>query len=113
MSANPGVDDGAWTPAVTLNLDTSSATAFADTTRQFAEWSAKQPPLPHLGLSSGWHNVTPQMSEEFLRRTKHNRKPSFAAIRKYANAMKAGNWHRTGQTLVFNVAGEAEDLQHR
>ena len=106
------VGDG-WTPAVSLNLDTAGAPAFAEAMLAFYQWSDAQPPLGPLTMQNGWHDITPQMSEDFLRRNTTNRKVSLQTVRKYYQAMKAGEWHRTGQPLIVNKAGKAEDLQHR
>lgn len=102
-----------WTPAVTLDLDTASTQAFANTIKEFKTWAATQPALGPLTLVNGWYDVTPQMSQDFLRRNEHNRKVYLNAVKKYFNAMKAGQWHRTGQPLIINKDGKAEDLQHR
>ena len=53
------------------------------------------------------------MSQEFLRRNESNRLVSLRTVKKYFNVMKAGQWYRTGQPLILNKEGKAEDLQHR
>jgi hypothetical protein len=102
-----------WSPAVTLDLDTASTQAFAATVEEFKAWAATQPPQGPLALINGWYDVTPQMAQGFLRRNDTNRKVYLPTVKKYFNAMRAGEWHRTGQPLIFNQEGKAEDLQHR
>jgi hypothetical protein len=111
MATTAKTDD--WTPAVSLNLDTAASAAFAETMQTFYQWSETQPPVAPLVLQNGWYDITPQMAEDFLRRNSTNRKVSLQTVRKYYQAMKIGEWHRTGQALIINKAGKAEDLQHR
>jgi len=107
-----GKSDG-WTPAFTLNLDTAGPPAFAELVQAFYKWWDAQPAPGPLTMQNGWYDVTPQMAEDFLRRNKTNRKVSLQTVRKYLHAMKSGGWHKTGQPLIINKDGKAEDLQHR
>jgi hypothetical protein len=102
-----------WTPVVELNLETAGTSAFIDAVTVFRQWAAKQPDPNPLTLQNGWYTVTPQMSEDFLRRNRTNRKVSFQTVRKYYYAMVNGEWRRTGQGLIFDATGKAQDLQHR
>jgi hypothetical protein len=102
-----------WEPAFKLDLDTANANAFAEIVANFHKWSETQPPLSTMNRPNGWYDVTAEMAEEFLRRNIANRKPSLQTVRKYYGAMKRGEWRRTGQPLLFNADGRAEDLQHR
>ena len=111
MSAHT-TGDG-WTAAVELNLDTAGASAFQETMTKFYEWSKTQPPLGPIGMQNGWHEITPQIAEDMLRRNSANRKVSLQAVKKYYNVMKIGGWRRTGQPMIVNREGKAEDLQHR
>lgn len=107
------VKTGAWTPKVTLDLKTASASAFAETVNKFYKWSDAQPKPGPMTIPNGWYDVTPQMSEEFLRRNENNRPVSFRTVTKYYRVMLEGDWKPTGQALIFNVEGKGEDLQHR
>jgi hypothetical protein len=109
----PTGNDGVWTPAFELNLETVSNSAFQEVLLKIREWSDQQPPLGPLTLKNGWHQITPQLAEDFLRRNTSNRKVSLGTVKKYATAMLAGDWKETGQPLLFNKDGKAEDLQHR
>lgn len=102
-----------WTPMVTLDLETASVKALEDIIRKFRDLSAAATPPAPLALENGWYMVTPQMAEDFLRRNEANRKVSLATVRKYAYSMETGDWRKTGQGLIFNKDGKAEDLQHR
>lgn len=104
---------GGWKPAFSLNLDTSSQAIFAKTVKDFYDWSETQPALGSIDQPNGWYDVTPEMAEEFLRRTKHNRKAYLQTVRKYYLAMKKGDWKATGQALIIDKEGDAQDLQHR
>jgi hypothetical protein len=102
-----------WAPAFKLDIDTASAAAFADTLAEFRKWSDGQPPLGSMTRPNGWYDVTPELAEELLRRNRSNRKVSLQTVRKYLNAMRRGEWRATGQALLVNTDGNAEDLQHR
>lgn len=102
-----------WTPAVELNLDTASPAAFQETLDRFGEWSKAAKPVGPFALATGWHDITPDICEDLLRRNQKNRKVSFATVRKYYRAMKNGQWQPTGQPLLINQDGKIEDCQHR
>lgn len=102
-----------WSPAVELDLETCSRIAFRDMLQKLDLWVKNQPPPEPLALTSGWYDVTPQMAEDFLRRTPVNRPPELRDVKKYLHAMKSGNWRKTGQPLIFNVEGIGQDLGHR
>jgi hypothetical protein len=101
-----------WTPAFTIDLDRISALAFADLQVKFKQWCEDHPSVP-LELATGWHEITPEMAEQMLCHNARNRKVSLVAVKKYAQAMLAGNWKRTGQPILRNERGENEDGQHR
>lgn len=105
-------DSPSWTPAIRLDLDTASQISLEEALAAFKEWS-KGTPLQPLNIQSGWHTITPEMSEDLLRRYVNNRKPSLKYIKKYAAAMIAGDWKRTGQAILINQSGETEDAFHR
>jgi hypothetical protein len=101
-----------WTPAVRLDLDTASPQSLEETLTAFADWS-KATPIPPLAMQSGWHTITPEISQDLLRRYRVNRKPSLKYITKYAAAMLAEDWKRTGQAILINQESEVEDGYHR
>jgi len=105
-AANPS-----WTPSVVLDLDTCSPVAFQEAIEKFNAWAKDHPPT--LTWENGWYDVTPPMSEDLLKRNKHNRRASFDTVRRYARTMKAGEWRRTGQTGIIDLNGETFDIQHR
>ena len=105
--------DGGWSPAVTLNLDTAGTAAFEDVRKQFTDWSRTQPPLGPLAMQNGWHTITPQIAENFLRRNNGNRRATLQTVKKYARSMKLNDWKGTGQPILINVDGKMEDAQHR
>jgi hypothetical protein len=101
-----------WTPVVELNLETAGTVAFRETVAKFYEWAKTQPIAP-MDLPNGWYEVTPQMAEDLLRRNRINRRESLSTVKKYHFSMKHGDWRRTGEPLIINVEGKAENLQHR
>ncbi|HEY2596980.1 MAG TPA: hypothetical protein VGJ79_00715, partial [Candidatus Dormibacteraeota bacterium] len=114
MSGKDNDTTPVWAPQVTLDLDTASDKAFQDTILKFKSLaSTSMTPLGPLGLKTGWYTVTPEMAEDFLRRNEANRKVSLPTVRKYAYSMLTDDWRKTGQPLIFNSDGKAEDLQHR
>lgn len=105
--ATPG-----WKPAVELPLVTASSTAFRLAIATLDKHFADNPVAP-LDIPNGWYDVTPELAEDLLRRNRHNRKPSLSVVRKYYHSMANGGWMPTGQALLINQDGIAEDLQHR
>lgn len=102
-----------WKPAFEIDLETASPAAFQEIRDRFAEWSKTAYPAGPFALNSGWHDVTPQVAEDLLRRNKANRKLSLATVKKYFRAMKSGHWMPTGQGFLVNQAGDLDDGQHR
>lgn len=102
-----------FTPVVQLDLETASALAFQDALNKFTEWAKANPPSEPFPLASGWHDITPQLSQDLLRRNHGNRKVSFKTVVKYAQAMQRGEWQPTGQPILVNKKGQQEDGQHR
>ncbi len=101
-----------WEPAVRIDLETVSSMAFQEAMAAFAAW-ATTVPLQPLDLINGWHEITPEIAENLLRRNDGNRRVSLATVRKYFHAMKIGEWKPTGQPILVNTAGSAQDCQHR
>lgn len=106
------VDATPWAPAVRLDLAMATQTALKKSVEGFLEWR-KGKPVPSLMLSDGWHVVTPQMAEQFLILNDQNRKLRVQEVLKIARQMLAGNWKKTGQTIVFNDKGRLNEGQHR
>jgi hypothetical protein len=111
MAAIPKGDG--WKPAVTLSLDTAGTNAFEEAKKQFAEWSKTQPPPGPIGMQNGWYDITPKIAEDLLRRNIGNRKATLSVVKKYAKAMKSGDWVGTGQPILVNKDGKLEDAAHR
>jgi hypothetical protein len=99
--------------AVELDLTTASSTAFYAAIEEFYNWNETQPDPGPLNLDNGWHTVSPLQSQDFLRRNVCNRQPKLAPVRRYHYDMTNNHWHRTGQGLVFNVAGKLNEGQQR
>lgn len=57
--------------------------------------------------------VTPQDAERYLKNMIHNRPPSVRHTTFLANAMRRGEWHLTGQPIIFDERGRLLDGQHR
>jgi hypothetical protein len=70
-------------------------------------------PLPPLDLTDGWHNITPEIAENLLRRNPANRKPSFGTVVYYARLMVIGAWKKTGQPIIVDANQMLLDAQHR
>lgn len=106
-----------WEPEFTLDLATATPQQFTEIVDAF-ERSTKAlgenlPALPFT--KNDWYSVDAQMMEAALRRNRPgtNRKLSFSTVHYYWMQMKAGGWPKTGQALIFNVAGDYNDGQHR
>jgi hypothetical protein len=100
-------------PAIELDLETASTRAFDEALAKFYGWSETQPPIQPLSIQSGWHSVDWQQAEDYLRRNICNRKAGLSHVKRLHYDMANGDWHRTGQGLVFNEAGELNEGQHR
>ncbi len=101
-----------WQPAVTLDLDEASSAGLISTINEFNA-KFKDTPLAPSQLRDGWNTITPQIAENLLRHNAGNRKVSLLTVQYYARQMKAGDWKRTGQPIIFNDKGEMIDAQHR
>lgn len=106
-----------WEPEFTLDLATATAQQFTEVVDAF-ERSTKAlgenlPALPFT--KNDWYSVDEQMMEAALRRNRPgaNRKLAFSTVHYYWMQQKAGAWSKTGQPLIFNVAGDFNDGQHR
>src|SRR5262245_28019709 len=78
-------------PISGFHIEDASARDFKDLVTAFNEW-AKQQSLPAaLGLTDGWHDISPEQSLNFLIRTAvhgANRRPSFNTVLHYAQQMR-------------------------
>jgi hypothetical protein len=103
-----------WRPAVEINLDDTNVIAFTAAVENFQKQSEEMPRTP-IGLSDGWHTITPQLAELLLRHNVagNNRKVSLTTVRYYARQMKAGVWMRTGQPIILSDQEVLLDAQHR
>ena len=57
--------------------------------------------------------ITPEMALDMLSKNSSNRKVRNSRVQFYAEQMKHGNWHLTGQTITFDKNGQLLDGQHR
>ena len=64
-------------------------------------------------LEFGVERLTPELANEYLCKNPSNRKLSKAAVRRWADAMRAGHWQVNGESIKFNTADELVDGQHR
>lgn len=58
-------------------------------------------------------NITPEMALDMLCRNSSNRKVRNDRVKYYADQMRSGNWHLTGQGITFAKDGTLLDGQHR
>lgn len=101
-----------WAPAVMLDLNTASGQAFHEAIDELKEWGEQNPP-GELPVTTGWNLITPEISEDLLKRNQQNRKPSLTTVKKYYQMMAAGLWKKTGQAILINESGKLEDAQQR
>lgn len=57
--------------------------------------------------------VTPEMALDMLSKNSSNRTLRTSRVQLYAQQMKEGKWHLTGQTITFAKDGQLLDGQHR
>jgi hypothetical protein len=105
------MDDIVWTPASRPTL-TATAPAFIEFVKQLKAWARENPPTSPP-LATGWHDITPAMALELLKRSRKNRRPSWDAVKQYARVMLAGQWVKTGEPIIQTVAGDLPDGQQR
>lgn len=58
-------------------------------------------------------SITPELAEAFLRTQRRNRIHYKANLKRLKDAISAGEWKVTGETLIFNDEGHLIDGQHR
>ena len=57
--------------------------------------------------------VTPEMASQWLRSNTANRKPSQAAVKRWAEIMKAHSWKLCSDAIAFDVNGVLINGQYR
>lgn len=57
--------------------------------------------------------ISPQMAEELLATTDHNRNVSHARVLTLANLMRSARWQMNGETVIVSQSGKLLDGQHR
>ncbi len=57
--------------------------------------------------------VMPMRAQEYLERSKGNRKLRAAAVARYATDMREGRWRLNGEAIQFDVEGELANGHHR
>ena len=70
-------------------------------------------PLPAPKATVAVEQVTAEVAAAWLGANTRNRGLRHARIDQYAEDMKAGRWHPTGETIKFSVSGRLLDGQHR
>lgn len=103
-----------WSPKFALDLDSVSVKAFQQFLLDFEEWRKTQKPR-ELDLTNGWKVITPEIAEDMLLRNPigANRKPALPTVKYYARQMKANDWAKTGQPIIFDTDGSLRDAGHR
>jgi len=109
MSENTNATD--WTPEFKCDL-TAGPQAFLHATERLRAWAVQQE-RPDLGLTTGWHTITSRIAEQMLICNRHNRKPRYSDVLRYATQMANRRWKRTGEPLIVTTAGDLEDGSHR
>ena len=69
-------------------------------------------PLPAPKATVAVEQVTAEVAAAWLGANTRNRGLRHARIDQYAEDMKAGRWHPTGETIKFSVSGRLLDGQH-
>jgi hypothetical protein len=79
-----------------------------------ADMKAK-PELGPLPVRTGWHDVTPEIAINLLRRNRPgaNRWLDPATVFYYADQMARNDWKATGQGILVDKNGRLIDAQHR
>ena len=79
------------------------------------EEAVKGAVLGSLGLSTGWHEISPKLALELLKRNLKgaNRKIDPGTVFFYGRQMANGEWMATGQPILFDREGKLVDAQHR
>lgn len=57
--------------------------------------------------------IEPRMAKEMLKKRRPNRSIRMALLNRLINDIKSGNWHLTGETIIFDDEGYLIDGQHR
>jgi len=101
-----------WAPALTLDMETASATAFQDFTNKVKTYGIEHPST--VQFTTDWWMITPYLAEHLLSRAVNgNRKVSFVSVKEYARQMLAGQWKATGESGIIDEHGNVRDFQHR
>jgi hypothetical protein len=102
-----------WTPAVSLDLLNATTAKFKEVEKAFVEWcrttTAPLMPVPE----NGWHHLTPQHCEGYLRRNIKNREIVLRDLQSYGVQMVNNQWKKTGESVIFTDQGNLADGQKR
>lgn len=114
MAKNSDPSSG-WVPEFTLDLNKATGQGFSELVEEFHASTKAMGEIKPTKLKNGWLTITPQMAEMFLRfnRPGANRKLELVTVMYYASQMKAEQWPKTGQGIVFDEDGWLQDGQHR
>jgi hypothetical protein len=115
MKENEEPSSGGFVPRFVLDIETATGQQFAELLAQFDAYRESLGTLPLLGLSNDWYEINQELAESFLLRNAKgaNRRPSFSTVCYYGQQFKDGEWHRTGEPIIFTTEGILVDGQHR
>jgi len=107
--------DAGFTPHFPWDAEHGNAARFEELVESYDQWHKNEPISGQLDVKDGWHEVTPAIAEDWLRRNYPgaNRKVALATVLYYAGQMKTDNWPKTGQPIIFSDNGTLYDGQHR
>lgn len=112
MSAPADKPDDKQQLPVALDLTTARQTDLNVVMEQIKAWAATQQ-IGDLPLETGWNEITPELALQLLARNRANRPVTLKTVLKYARSMAKGDWHKTGQAIIFDVNGVLLEGQHR
>ncbi|HEV8503671.1 MAG TPA: hypothetical protein VGR63_19020 [Casimicrobiaceae bacterium] len=100
---------------LTIDLNNPKPKEILAISKTFEEAMRANPDPGPLPVNTGWHDITPAIAVNLLRRNYRgaNRSLDAATVVYYAIQMKEGEWRATGQPIILNVEGGLLDAQHR
>lgn len=103
-----------WQPIVDLD-DFFEATGheFHAVMNRFRDATKDHGRDPSLILEDGWHDISPRMAEELLKRNTRNRPVDFRYVQAYGTHMANQRWKKTGEAIIVNANGDVDDAGHR
>jgi hypothetical protein len=111
--SNSGSAENAWKPLVSIDFFESSGKEFQIVVDKFREVTKEQPRDTFMRLHDGWHEITPQVAEELLKRNTRNRPVDWKYVLAYGTQMINHRWKKTGEPVIVNGNGDVDDAGHR